>query len=48
MQHRTAAVLVLTVSLLTTLGWTGESWAQAKIPRVGILTVFAGAPDDPT
>ena len=38
MKHRTAAVLLLTVALLTTLGWPGESWGQAKIPRVGILT----------
>ncbi len=35
------AVLLLTVALLSTLGWTGESWAQAKIPRVGILTFDA-------
>ncbi len=41
------AVLLLTVALLSTLGWTGESWAQAKIPRVGILT-FDAVTVDPT
>jgi putative ABC transport system substrate-binding protein len=24
--------------LLSSLGWTGESWGQTKVPRVGILT----------
>ncbi len=47
MKHRTAAVLLLTVALLTTLGWPGESWGQAKIPRVGILT-FDAVTVDPT
>jgi putative ABC transport system substrate-binding protein len=47
MQHRTADLLLLAISLLTTLGWTGEGWVQTKIPRVGILTVFA-VPKDPT
>ena len=37
MQHRTAAALLLAVALLTSLGWTRESWAQTKIARVGIL-----------
>ncbi len=32
------AVLLLTFALLSTLGWTGESWGQAKIPHVGILS----------
>ena len=32
-----AAALLLAVALLTTLGWTGESWGQAKLPRVGIV-----------
>lgn len=40
------AVLLLTIALLTTLGWTGESWGQAKIPRVGILSFGWGATDD--
>ena len=38
MKHRTSSVLLLTVALLTSLGWTGESWAQTKIARVGILS----------
>jgi len=40
MQHRTAAGLLVSVALLTTLGWTAVSWGQAKIPRVGIITFF--------
>jgi hypothetical protein len=40
------AVLLLTIALLTTLGRTGESWGQAKIPRVGILSFGWGATDD--
>ena len=47
MKHRTAAVLLLMVALLTSLGWTGETWGQAKISRVGILSFFA-VTDDPT
>jgi putative ABC transport system substrate-binding protein len=39
-------VLLLTIALLTTLGWTGESWGQAKIPRIGILSFGWGATDD--
>jgi putative ABC transport system substrate-binding protein len=31
-------VLLFTAALLTSVGWTSESWAQAKIARVGILT----------
>ncbi len=42
MKHRTAAVLLLSIAWLTTIGWTGESWGQEKIPRVGILTVAEG------
>jgi putative ABC transport system substrate-binding protein len=42
MRHRIAAVLLVMVALLTSLGWTGESWAQAKIARVGILSFGAG------
>jgi putative ABC transport system substrate-binding protein len=45
MRQKTAVVLILTVALLTTL-WTGESWGQAKIPRVGILSFGWGATDD--
>jgi len=36
-RHRATAVLLVTVALLTGLGWTGESCGQA-IRRVGILT----------
>jgi putative ABC transport system substrate-binding protein len=45
MRHRTAAVLLLAAALLTSIGWTGESCAQAKIPRVGLL--LGGTADDP-
>lgn len=45
MKSRTAAVLALTVVLLTTLGWTGESWAQTKLPRVGVFTFIARGDD---
>ena len=37
-RRRTTAVLLLAVALLTILGWTGESWGQTKLPRVGILS----------
>jgi len=47
MQHRLAAVLLLTGALLTSVAWTDDSWAQAKIARVGILT-FIAVTDDPT
>ena len=40
MTNRITAVLLLMVALLTSLGWTAESWGQAKIPRVGILSSF--------
>jgi putative ABC transport system substrate-binding protein len=46
MQHRSAAFLFLAIPLLTSLGWTGEGFAQTKIPRVGIITV-GKATDDP-
>ena len=46
MKHRSAAELLLTVALLTSLGWTGDSWAQTKIPRVGILTFQVGLTGD--
>jgi putative ABC transport system substrate-binding protein len=32
------ARLIVSVALLTTLGWTADGWGQAKIPRVGILS----------
>jgi putative ABC transport system substrate-binding protein len=44
MRHRIAAVLLLTLALLTTLGWTGPCWAQAKIERIGFLTPASGGP----
>jgi putative ABC transport system substrate-binding protein len=47
MKHRTAAVLLVSAALLTTLGFAGESWGQAKTARVGILaTPFRGAADE--
>ena len=44
MRRRAAAVLLFSAALLTSI--IGESWAQAKIPRVGILT-FVPVTDDP-
>ena len=38
MRHRVAAMLLLTVALLTSTGWIAEGWAQTKTARVGILT----------
>jgi putative ABC transport system substrate-binding protein len=31
--------------LLTNLGWTGETWGQAKLPRVAIITVGTATDD---
>lgn len=45
MKHRTAVVLLLAAVILTLLGWTGESWGQTKLPRVGILT-YGGTSDE--
>ena len=45
MKNRVAAVLLVAVVLLASLGWTGESWGQAKLPRVGILN-YGGTTDD--
>jgi putative ABC transport system substrate-binding protein len=47
MKNRFAAVLLLTAAMLTTFGWTGQAWGQAKLARVGILS-FTSATDDPT
>jgi len=35
------AMILLAAALLPGVAWTGESWAQASIPRVGILTSFS-------
>jgi putative ABC transport system substrate-binding protein len=43
---RPGALMLFAAALMTGLAWTGESWAQAGIPRVGILTSFSLA-DDP-
>ena len=45
-QLRVAAVLLLAVSSLTTLGLTGAAWGQADVRRVGILS-FADVTEDP-
>ena len=45
MKYRIAAVLLLTALMVTSLVWTGESWAQASVRRVGILS-FRGTTDD--
>ena len=47
MKNRVAAVLLLAGAVLTTLGWTGEAWGQAKLPRVGILS-FSSVTDEST
>ena len=48
-KNRVAAVLLLAFTLLTTLGWTGESWGQTKTARVGILaSQLTGTTDDAT
>jgi putative ABC transport system substrate-binding protein len=46
MENQFAAVVLLAASLLTALGWTGQAWGQATLPRVGILTFFS-VTDDP-
>ena len=38
LKNRVAAVLLLAGAALTGLGWTAESWGQAHVLRVGILT----------
>lgn len=47
MRHRTTALQLLMIALLTSLGFTVESWAQTQSPRVGILT-FDAVTVDPT
>jgi putative tryptophan/tyrosine transport system substrate-binding protein len=42
MRYRIAAVLLVTVALLTTFGGTGQCLAQAKIARIGFLTPASG------
>ena len=38
MRDRLHTLLLLAAALLSAGGWTGEAWAQARIPRVGMLT----------
>jgi putative ABC transport system substrate-binding protein len=38
LKNRVVAVLLLTGTVLTGLGWTADSWGQANVRRVGILT----------
>ena len=47
MKHRTCCCAAPYVALLTTLGWPGDSEAQNKIPRVGILYILKFAEDSP-
>lgn len=44
MRHRIAAVLLLAVALLITVGWAERCWAQTKIARIGFLTPVSGGP----
>jgi len=46
MRDRTAPALLLTLACLAVLGWTGQSWGQAKPARIGILTFAASVGDD--
>ena len=39
------AVMLLIVGFVASLGWPGEGWGQAKIPRVGILAFFPATSD---
>jgi putative ABC transport system substrate-binding protein len=41
LQNRVVAVLLLASFVLTGLGWTTQSWAQANVQRVGVLTFSA-------
>jgi len=43
-KHPSAAGLLLAIALLTTVGWTGQCWAQAKLARIGFLTPASGGP----
>jgi putative ABC transport system substrate-binding protein len=43
---RPGALMLLAAALLTGVVWTGDSWGQAKLPRVGILTVDLGLVGD--
>jgi len=46
---RIAAALLFAGALLAIFGWTGESWAQAKTARIGILaSQLTGTTDDAT
>jgi putative ABC transport system substrate-binding protein len=47
MRHRISAVLLLMAVFVTSLGWIGESCAQAKIPRIGIFSPWP-VTDDPS
>ena len=47
MKHRAAGLLLLTVTLLISLGWTGDSWGQAKIARLGVLNFAGDDADEP-
>jgi putative ABC transport system substrate-binding protein len=47
MRRRDASALLVVAALVSGLAWTGDSRAQAKIPRVGVLTFFVHS-DDPT
>lgn len=47
MKRRLAAVVLFALVLLAAFGRAGDSWAQTKIPRVGILaTPLAGTTED--
>jgi putative tryptophan/tyrosine transport system substrate-binding protein len=40
MRRSLTAFQVLAVALLISVGWTGATWAQVKMPRVGVLTFY--------
>ena len=47
MQNRAAALLLFAVALLTRLGYVDESWGQAKIAHLGVLTFAGDAAEEP-
>ena len=44
--YRVAVVQLFAVAILSSLGWTAETWGQTKLPRVGILNYGATTDDE--
>jgi putative ABC transport system substrate-binding protein len=47
MQIRVATAILFAIVILTSVGWTEPAWGEARLPRVGILSI-ASATDAPT